>query len=166
MLNNGDTIKESIKKLNNEFNRIKRMGYVPEVHRGYGGIGDTFERLLGKEKSDFCVPDYDGIEIKTRRSFSKGLIGLFGSVPDGEELFELDRLREKYGYPDKEIRSAKVLYSVVYGNMLCQVGTKYFFKLDVDRKEEKDLPRNTQSFCRSKGVCECSFQGQADSPPC
>ena len=24
------------------------MGYVPEVHRGYGGIGDTFERLLGK----------------------------------------------------------------------------------------------------------------------
>ena len=137
MLNNGDTIKESIKKLNNEFNRIKRMGYVPEVHRGYGGIGDTFERLLGKEKSDFCVPDYDGIEIKTRRSFSKGLIGLFGSVPDGEELFELDRLREKYGYPDKEIRSAKVLYSVVYGNMLCQVGTKYFFKLDVDRKEEK-----------------------------
>ena len=137
MLNNGDTIKESIKKLNNEFNRIKRMGYVPEVHRGYGGIGDTFERLLGKEKSDFCVPDYDGIEIKTRRSFSKGLIDLFGSVPDGEELFELDRLREKYGYPDKEIRSAKVLYSVVYGNMLCQVGTKYFFKLDVDRKEEK-----------------------------
>ena len=93
--------------------------------------------MLGKEKSDFCVPDYDGIEIKTRRSFSKGLIGLFGSVPDGEELFELDRLREKYGYPDKEIRSAKVLYSVVYGNMLCQVGTKYFFKLDVDRQGSK-----------------------------
>ena len=137
MLNSDDTIKESIKKLNIEFNRIKRMGYVPEVHSGYGGIGDTFERLLGKEKSDFCVPDYDGIEIKTRRSFSNGLIGLFGSVPDGKELFEPDRLREKYGYPDKEIRNAKVLYSVVYGNMLCQVGARYFFKLDVDKKEEK-----------------------------
>ena len=137
MLNNGDTIKESIKKLNNEFNRIRRMGYVPEVHKGYGGIGDTFESLLGKEKSDFCVPDYEGIEIKTRRSFSKGLISLFGAVPDGEELFELDRLRETYGYPDKEIKNAKVLFSVVYGNMLCHVGTKYFFKLDVDKKEEK-----------------------------
>ena len=137
MLNSDDTIKEGIKKLNNEFNRIKRMGYVPEVHSGYGGVGDTFERLLGKEKSDFCVPDYDGIEIKTRRSFSKSLISLFSSVPDGEELFELDRLREKYGYPDKEIKNAKVLYSVVYGNMLCQVGARYFFKLVVDRKEKK-----------------------------
>lgn len=137
MLYDDDTIKDSIKKLKKEFDRIRRLGYVPEVHSGYGGIGDTFERLLGKEKSDFCVPDYDGIEIKTRRSFSKGLINLFGAVPDGEELFELDRLRERYGYPDKEVKDAKVLYSVVYGNVLCQVGSKYLFKLDVDKKEER-----------------------------
>ena len=66
-----------IKKLNNEFNRIKRMGYVPEVHRGYGGIGDTFERLLGKEKSDFCVPDYDGIEIKYHYDEEKKLVYMY-----------------------------------------------------------------------------------------
>lgn len=71
---NINTINESIKKLNEEFKKIKKMGYVPEVHSGYGGIGDIFERLLGKEKSDFCIPDYDGIEIKARRAYSKSLI--------------------------------------------------------------------------------------------
>ena len=64
MLNNGDTIKESIKKLNNEFNRIKRMGYVPEVHRGYGGIGDTFERLLGKKSLIFVYPIMMVLKLK------------------------------------------------------------------------------------------------------
>lgn len=134
---NINTIDKSIKKLNEEFKRIKKLGYVPEVHSGYGGIGDTFESLLGKEKSDFCIPDYDGIEIKTRRAYSKSLISLFCSVPDGEVLFEIDRLKERFGYPDKEIKNAKVLYSVVYGNKLCNVGKCYFFKLDVDKKERK-----------------------------
>lgn len=138
MSKNGiNTIDKSIKKLNEEFKRIRKLGYVPEVHPGYGGIGDTFERLLGREKNDFCIPDYDGIEIKTRRAYSKSLISLFCSVPDGEELFEIDRLKERYGYPDKEIKSAKVLYSVVYGDRLCSVGKYYFFKLDVDKKEKK-----------------------------
>lgn len=137
MLNNNDTINESIIKLNEEFNRIKSMGYIPEVHKGYGGIGDTFENLLGKEKADFCFPDYNGIEIKTRRSYSKGLVSLFCAVPDGEELFEIERLRNEYGYPDKDIKNAKVLHSVVYSNKLCSVGSKYFFKLDVDINEQK-----------------------------
>lgn len=137
MLNSNDEIKKSIIKLNKEFNRIKSMGCVPEIHEGYGGIGDTFENLLGKEKADFCFPDYDGIEIKTRRSYSKSLISLFCAVPDGEELFEIERLRNEYGYPDKDIKEAKVLHAVVYSNKLCSIGSKYFFKLDVDENQQK-----------------------------
>ena len=64
-------------------------------------------------------------------------MSLFCAVPDGEELFEIERLRTTYGYPNKEIRNAKVLYVVIYGNKLSPCGTKYFFKLEVDRNKEK-----------------------------
>lgn len=132
-----ENIKKEIKELNKKFNKIKNMNYVKSIKKGYGGIGDTFEYLLGKEKSDFSIPDYKNFEIKTKRTYSKSSMSLFCAVPDGKDLFEIERLRKTYGYPDKEIRTAQVLYAVVYGNKLSPMGAKYFFKLQVDKKEEK-----------------------------
>lgn len=55
----------------------------------------------------------------------------------------------------KKLEVPNVLYSVVYGNMLCQVGTKYFFKLDVDRKEKRYFMR----ICKNLNLLERVYIG-------
>ena len=62
---------------------------------------------------------------------------LFNAVPDGEDFFEIERLKETYGYPDKQDRRYKVLFLDVYGNKLNFAGVKYQYKLDIDYQEEK-----------------------------
>ena len=56
----------------------------------------TFESLLGKLPDSMFFSDYYGIEIKTRRAYSKSAITLFNATPDGEDLFEIERLKNKY----------------------------------------------------------------------
>ena len=69
-------IDENIRKLYRKFNEIRKMGYVKSVRNGSTGIGATFEYLLGKEEESFEIPDYYGIEIKTKRAYSKSYITL------------------------------------------------------------------------------------------
>lgn len=126
-----------IKELKGKFNDIKKKDYVKSINNGYCGIGDTFEMLLGKEKADFCFPDYNNIEIKTRKAYSKSLISLFSSVPDGENLFEVDRLRDVYGYPDKTIKEAKILFATVYASRYSTIGSKFLFRLEIDSKKKR-----------------------------
>ena len=52
-------------------------------------------------------------------------------------LFEIERLKDTYGYPCKKDRNYKVLYIEAYGNKLNFGGIKYQYKLDVSRNEEK-----------------------------
>lgn len=84
-----------------------------------------------------CVPDYYGIEIKTRRTYSKSTITLFTDIPDGEKTKEIERLKNVYGYPYKRDKNYKALYVDVYGNKLTYGGLKYQYKLDIDKKEKK-----------------------------
>ena len=55
------------KLLYKEFLKIKKKGWIKTMKKGYGGVGYTFERLLGKEVDSFRIPDFHGIEIKTMR---------------------------------------------------------------------------------------------------
>ena len=64
-------IDENIRKLQKEFKKIKGMEYIKTVRNGPTGVGATFEKLIGKEEESFEIPDYYGIEIKTRRAYSK-----------------------------------------------------------------------------------------------
>lgn len=131
------SIYKQLLELKEKFNDIRKKEYVKAMNNGYCGIGDTFEMLLGKEKSDFCFPDYKDIEIKTRKAYSKSLISLFCCVPDGDDLFEVERIRKTYGYPDKIIKDAKTVFVTVYANKYCKMGNNYHFKLDVDNKERR-----------------------------
>ena len=128
---------DEIIRLKKEFERISKMGYIKGVCNGLSSIGRTFESELNLEENGFCVPDYYGIEIKTRRAYSKSYITLFNAVPDGEDLFELERLKDSYGYPCKKDRKYKVLYVETYGNKMCFAGIKYQYKIDVDRNEKR-----------------------------
>ena len=113
------------------------MGYVKSVRSGSTGIGATFENLIGKNEESFEIPDFYGIEIKTRREYSKSAISLFNAVPTGSHYYEVKRLRDKYGYPSKRDKNLKRLYARVVGNEQRKVGLWYFFKLRVNRKTNR-----------------------------
>ena len=128
---------DNIILLKEKFNKIKNMGYVKSVRKGSTGIGATFEHLLGKNEESFEIPDFYGIEIKTRRAYSKSKISLFNAVPTGSSYYEVKRLRDRYGYPSKRDKKLKCLYASVVGNEQRKVGLWYYFKLKVDRENQR-----------------------------
>lgn len=128
---------EEIIMLKREFEKIRKKGYIKGVCNGLPSIGRTFETELNLMENEFGVPDYYGIEIKTRRAYSKNFITLFNAVPDGEDLFEVERLKNRFGYPYKNDRKYKVLYAEVFGNEMKFAGLYYQYKLDVDRNDKR-----------------------------
>lgn len=116
-----------------KFNKIKELGWIESKSRGNGAGGITFEILLGKERENFEIPDYDDIEIKT--TSQKGFkIGLFNSAPDNE-LFEIKRLISEYGYLNKD--NVKVFRFYVTTKGFTHLPSNNLIKLNVD--EEKRI---------------------------
>lgn len=130
-------MEKEILLLEKKFKEIKDKGYIKTVRNGSTGIGATFESLLGKPEESFEIPDFYGIEIKTRRAYSKSKISLFNAVPTGSSYYEVKRLRDKYGYPSKKDKRLKCLYADVEGTKLNKVGLWYYFKLKIDEKQER-----------------------------
>ncbi len=56
---------KNIDKLKKEFNRIKKMGFVDCTRPNNidGGIGNTFEDLLGVEENNKKEADFKGFEV-------------------------------------------------------------------------------------------------------
>lgn len=128
---------ESMYSLKEKISEIEKKGYIKGISKGYSSIGRTLENELGLVENEFGIPDYNGIEIKTRRTYSKSAITLFNATPDGDELFEIERIKNTYGYPCKKDRRFKVLYIEAYGNKLNYAGIKYQYKIQIDREKEK-----------------------------
>ena len=100
----GDNIKKEIKKLKEEFGRIKEKGWIKSLNKGSNGIGFTFESLLGIPRNELEIPDYNGIELKTRRYSSTSYIILFSSKPEGKYYHEVERIKNTYGYPHSKFK--------------------------------------------------------------
>ena len=126
-----------IKELHDKFLEIKNRGWIQGVRNGTSNIGDTFERLVGVPQNGFEIPDYKGIEIKTKRNTSKSYITLFSATPDGPHFHEVDRLKNKYGYPHSKHKEYKVLNNCVFVGYCKLIGLNYYFKLKIDRKNQK-----------------------------
>lgn len=130
-------ITEELKNLKREFLRIKSMGYVKSTRKGPTGIGKTFEDLLDKKEDRESLPDYHGIELKTKRAYTKSYTTLFSLAPEGDDEYQVKRLRDKYGYFINNGTKIKVLMCSVQANCSTFVANKYLFKLDVDREKER-----------------------------
>ena len=104
-----ETIEKTMQELQEKFNEISKKGYIKGTYNSLSSIGRTFENELNLPMNKECVPDYYGIEIKTRRTYSKSAITLFTAVPDGEEHKEIERLKNTYGYPYKRDKNYKAL---------------------------------------------------------
>lgn len=118
------------------FIRIKKMGWIKTMRNGSTGVGYTFECLLNKSEESFNVPDFGKIEIKTKRYFTKGYIELFNAVPDGDFLFPIKNLVNKYGYSTRKNPTSKAVVGDVYANKDNMIGLYYIYRLKVDRNEK------------------------------
>ena len=130
-------IKNDIIILNSKFKKIRELGWVHTLRSGSTGVGYTFEKLIGKEEENFEIPDFGVIEIKTKCSGEKFPISLFSASPDGDIIDPIGNLQEKYGYPDKDFPSYKVLNIAVSSDKFTKLGYYKYFKLNVNMKEEK-----------------------------
>ena len=127
----------NIKNLYQKFESIQKMGWVKSYRKGDTGIGKTFEELLGKTEENFEYPDFEGIEIKTKRYYSQTYTCLFSATPDGTYIFETKRLVENYGYPDKVLTDKKRLNDAVFATEKTNVGYDYLFQLKVNRRDRR-----------------------------
>lgn len=130
-------MQEAFIKLKKEFEIIKEKGYIKGIYNSSSSIGRTFEQEIGLSMNKESMPDYNGIEIKTRRTYTKNFITLFSAVPDGKDPLEVKRITNTYGYPYYRDHRYKCLYAEVFGNNYNYGGKNYKYKLDVDHQEEK-----------------------------
>lgn len=127
----------NLKNLIVKFNDIKKMGYIDSHYIGYAGVGRTFEYLLGIDGNCLEFPDLDGIEIKTKCSEQYGELSLFNCSPIGNTEYEIERIKNKYGYPDKEYKNYRVLNASINCLEKEKVGIFYKFKLRIDKMHRK-----------------------------
>jgi len=92
------------------FQRINNLGYVRSRRSGPTGIGYTLEQLLELEESNLQLPDYDLIEIKSKRRNTNNLITLF-TFNRGAWLLPQKEIIQTIGYIDERGRHA--LYATV-----------------------------------------------------
>jgi len=130
-------MKKAIDNLYKKFSDIKNLGWVKSIGNGNAGIGLTFEKLIGVPRNDFEIPDFNGIEIKTKKRYSRSYITLFNATPDGPHFHETERLRNEFGYPHSKLKQYKVLNNDVFANKLKGTVINYYFKLEVNRTEQK-----------------------------
>lgn len=128
-------IQNQILELSNKFQKIKNLGWIKGEKNNYGSAGITFEKLINNNWTNFEIPDYNDIEIKTTSSTKEKYITLFNAVPDSF-LFEIKRIVAKYGYPDKQFPQFNIFNMDVYSNKYKKGNSNYYFKLSVNYEEK------------------------------
>lgn len=119
-------------ELTKKFIKIKSLGWVKSVRKGPTGIGITFETLLGKEEESFSIPDFYGIELKTKRYSTREPFCLFSAEPDGEKIFESERIRSTYGYPSKKNPQFIIFNASIRAKRYTKIENN-IFTLQIDR---------------------------------
>ena len=128
-----------INKVQEEFDRIKSLGFVRSTRPNNrdGGIGNTFEDLLGVEENNLKDPDFEGFEVKTHRFLNSSYITLFSksqSFPKKANSI----LKERYGeVRDSEFPDLKKLYASIFSHRWGLVYEKFKMKLDVNFSEKR-----------------------------
>jgi len=131
-----NNINEKILKL--DFHRIKDMGYVDcsRENNKDGGIGNTYEDLLGVNENNLKKADYLGFEVKSKRLYNESYISLYCKSPSYPKRAN-GYLRETYGEIRMTEHSKKILYASVFGHRDSLVYNKYLMRLNVNRDEKK-----------------------------
>lgn len=125
------------KELKEKFIIIKNKGWIESMRYGTSGIGYTFESLIGKKEDNFFLPDYDDIEIKTVKIFSKQKIHLLNLTPDGDNLFPIKEIVNKLGYPDKDYPNFNVFNMSFNARDYTKINKNTHGKIKVNKRDKK-----------------------------
>ena len=123
-------------KILKRFREIKKMGWVASKNNDLSGIGSTLENLFGIEQNSLEIPDLINFELKSHDLNSKFSITLFSATPDGDYLFEVERLKNTYGYPDKDMKEFKILNFETSANQLNNLGSNFKQTIRINRQKE------------------------------
>ena len=129
-----------------KFKQIKKKGWIESNNKGYGSAGLLFEEMFGKKTDRLSIPDYHGIEFKTKYSTRNPYISLFNAAPNSYPL-EIDRIRTTYGYRDKDYKEFKVLSIYVDTINSSVISGVYLFKLKVDYENKKVVLVIASRYC-------------------
>lgn len=130
---------KNLDRLKEEFNRIKELGFVEctRPNNTDGGIGNTFEDLLGVTENNKKEADFEGFEVKSKRLFNSSYVSLFTKSPDNPKRAN-SYLRENFGeIRDENHSDKKKLYASVFGHRAPTVYSKYRMRLKVDRQNKE-----------------------------
>lgn len=124
----------NINELIEKFNTIKKMGWIKQEQKDTGYIGIKLEKLLNLQNNNFEIPDFQGIEIKTKQdNCQNDYFTLFNATPYGQDFFEIKRIVNKFGYPDKDLKDKKVFNGDIIGNIVNKIGKNHYFSLKIDK---------------------------------
>ena len=129
-------MEETIEELKLKFIEIKKRNWIEGTSHGKGNVGITFENLIGKERENLPIADYNGIEIKTSlkyiKYYSRANVTLFSATFDGPYIYGSQYLKTQYGWYDKILPKYKVFYATISANKLTRVNNHYFMKLEIN----------------------------------
>jgi hypothetical protein len=82
-----------------KFAEVKNQGYIPLLNGfGDGDIGRLFEDEFGVDENNSPLADWNGIEIKTKKSTSKSRVTLFSKSPTWSYKLSTNDRVYNYGY--------------------------------------------------------------------
>ena len=126
-------MEQNIEEFALKFTEIKNLNWIEGTSNGKGNVGITFENIIGKERENFPIADYNGIEIKTSLKYNSRLnITLFSATFDGPYIFGTQYLKDQYGWSDKVLSQNKIFYATISANKLTKINNRYFMKLEID----------------------------------
>ena len=85
----------ALEELKAKLKEIKQEGYIKSVYAHSGGIGNTFESLLGVQENNISLPDWGTFELKTRRKETGSMTTLFTKSPNSYSNKQLHALQGK-----------------------------------------------------------------------
>ncbi|MEW6062985.1 MAG: MvaI/BcnI family restriction endonuclease [Nanoarchaeota archaeon] len=137
---------EILQKFKEDFEKVRKAGFI-ESHRTHNtGIGKTFEDLLNIVENNKQEVDYlNELELKSSRELSQSMITLFTKSPSHPSEANTS-LRLKFG---KNEKGSKILHTTIPGDKFNTFLGKYGFKLDINENEKriyiliKDLGNDT-----------------------
>ena len=128
------SMKKNMENLAKEFYRIQTRNWIASQSNGTGGAGQTLEMLLEKAIDRNILPDYHGIELKTKYSAYQPYIGLFSMALDNKPL-QMKKLYQLCSWPSRDNPKYNVFYAKITSNV-CKCTRKYSFRIHVNYEQE------------------------------
>lgn len=128
-------MKEKIKQLLKEFYLIQCKGWVKSTGSGKSAAGTTLEHLFGKQEDTLPLPDYLGIELKTKLITSNYNVRLFSAVLDNKPDL-MNKLWKLCSWKCTRNGGTRELYDDFNAIDYSNTHRKYAFKMYVNYEKE------------------------------